>query len=271
MGSRAVTGACVVLLGCRRLGAADQVDKRPQVHAGDLDNVVALLAERLRNGPATIRSDVQDDDAQAKVLDLGDDFGEVLVGAGDERVSDRAALRERDDVPAQLALDALAAAWPGVDQAQLEAWHLGERIVLDSAAAIGGFIPVAPQHGQAGAVSRKSGEELQEPGVVPGNGVTAARAVNGHRAICEGIACIDEQGTAIHATPSFPDARRYQRLAAFVTNSPDHRLTGPVRLTAQLAVVMAIPRTPSHGRRSHLAATGRARQSRRGVTQIAPV
>src|SRR5262245_52363504 len=81
-----------------RLRAADEVDKGPEMNARDLDGIVALLAEWLRNSPAAIRRDVQDDDAEAKVLYLGDDLCEVLVGAGDERVLDCAALRERHQV-----------------------------------------------------------------------------------------------------------------------------------------------------------------------------
>jgi hypothetical protein len=175
---------------------------------------------------------MQHNDPQTKVLDLGDYFGKMLIRARDERIGDCAALGKGHDVAPQLTFDAFAAPWPGVDQAKFKPRHLGQGVMFCGAAAIGGLIPIATQHGQAGAVSSQAREQLQEPGMVPGDRVPATGAVNGHRAICERIACIDKQRTAIHATPSFPDARRYQRLAAFVTNSADHRPNGPVWRTA---------------------------------------
>jgi hypothetical protein len=201
---------------CRGLGAADQVDEWPQVHRRNLDNVVAFLPQRLRNGPAAVRGDVENNDPQAEILDLGDDFGKVLISAGDERVGDGAAMGKGHNVAAQLAFDALAAAGSGVDQAKLKPGHLGQSVMLGGAATIGVLVPIAAQHGQTSAIPREAGKQLQKPGVVPGNRIPPTRTMNGHRAICECIACIDEQGTAIHATPSFLDARRYQRLAAFV-------------------------------------------------------
>ncbi len=70
------------------------------MYSGDLDDVVAFLAQRLRNGPAAVRRDVQDNYPQAKVLHFSDDLCDVLVSAGNEGVGDRAALGERHDVAA---------------------------------------------------------------------------------------------------------------------------------------------------------------------------
>jgi hypothetical protein len=141
---------------------------------------------------------MEDDNSQAKVLDFGHDFGEVLVSARDERIGDRAALGKCHNVAPELAVDALATTRPGVQQAQLEPGHLGERVVFCGPPAVRGLVPVTPQYRQSGAVSRQSGEQFQESGVVPGDGIPTARAMNGHRAICEGIACINEQRTPIH-------------------------------------------------------------------------
>ncbi len=70
------------------------------MYPGDLDDVVAFLPQRLGNGPASVRGDVQDNHPQAKVLHLRDDLREVLVSAGDEGIGDRAALGERHYVAA---------------------------------------------------------------------------------------------------------------------------------------------------------------------------
>ena len=35
-------------------------------------------------------------------------------------------------------------------------------------------------------------EELEQAGMIPGDGVPATRAMNRHRAICEDVACINE-------------------------------------------------------------------------------
>jgi len=197
--TRTEARAHVLLLRRRWLRAADQLNERPKVHSGDLDDVVALLAQRLRDRPARVGRNVQDDDAKAQILHLGNDFGDVLVRAGDERIGDRTAPRESHEVAAQLTLNALASARPDVDQPELEARHLGELVVLCGALSFCDLVPVATQHGQARPVSCQPGEQLEQSRVVPRDGIAAARAVNGHGAICEGIACIDEQRTAIHA------------------------------------------------------------------------
>jgi hypothetical protein len=122
---RSVRVGLVLVIGGEGLRPSDQVDERPQVNPGDLDDVVALLPKRQRNGPAAIGCDVQDDDPQAEVLNLGDDLGDVLVSTGDEGVGDRAALGQGHQIPAELALDPLAPPRLRIDKAQLQAGHLG--------------------------------------------------------------------------------------------------------------------------------------------------
>jgi hypothetical protein len=136
---------------------------------------------------------VQNDHPQAKVLHLSDDLRDVLVGAGDEGVADRTTLSQSHQVAPQLALNSFPAPGKGIEKPQLEAGHLGERIVLGrSAAFCGSLIPVTAQHGKPGTVSREASQQLQQARVIPRDGIPAARAMNGHGAIGEGIACINE-------------------------------------------------------------------------------
>lgn len=162
------------------------------MHTRDLDDVVALLAQGRGNGPAAIGGDMQDHDPQTEILHFGNDLGKVLVGAGNKGIANRAALGERHQVAPQLALDTLASSRASVDEPQLEPGHLGQRIVLGGTATLSDLVPVASQHWQPGPIPRQSGEQLEQASVVPGDGIPTARAMNGHGAICEGIACINE-------------------------------------------------------------------------------
>src|SRR5262249_28741295 len=88
--------AATKLVGRSRLSAMDKLDKRPEVHSGNLDYVIAFLPKRRGNGPATVGRDVKYHHAKAKILHLGDDLGEVLVGARDEGVADSPVLGQGD-------------------------------------------------------------------------------------------------------------------------------------------------------------------------------
>src|SRR5260221_2663196 len=111
------------------------------MYSGDLDDVVAFLAQRLRNGPAAVRREVQDNYPQAKVLHFSDDLCDVLVSAGDEGVGDRAALAERHDGAAYLVLYPLAPAQPRAHDPELETGHLGQCDMICVEHALGCFVP----------------------------------------------------------------------------------------------------------------------------------
>jgi hypothetical protein len=178
------------------------------VNTGNLDDVVAFLSQRQRNGPTTVRRDVQDHHSEAEILDFRHYFGNMLIRASNERVTNRTTLSERHQIATQLALNAFSTAGQRVDQPELKTRHLGERIVLSCPAPLrGGLVPIATEHRQTGAVPSQASEQFQQASVIPGDGVSTTRAMNRHRAIGEGIACINEERAAIHPTPSFPLTR----------------------------------------------------------------
>jgi hypothetical protein len=114
------------------------------MHARNLDQVIGLLAQRLRHGPAAIRRDMQNHYPQAKILHLSHDLGQVLVGARDERIADRAVLGQGYQVPPELGLYPLSPARPDVDEPQLDSRHVGQGVVFRGASAIGHrLVPVA--------------------------------------------------------------------------------------------------------------------------------
>jgi hypothetical protein len=84
-----VVAIAVLLAGVGRLGRRDEVDKRPQVSAGHLHDVVGFLAQRPGDRPASFGRDVHDDDPQAEILHLSDDLGEILFRADDDGITHR--------------------------------------------------------------------------------------------------------------------------------------------------------------------------------------
>ena len=180
------------------LRAGDQVDVRTQVPGGEVDDVVALLAQRSGDGPVPVGADVQQDRPDPQILDFGDHRREVFLGAHDDRVADRVVAREGTQVLADLGLDAFLAVRPRFAQPELHAGDVSERLVLLRATALGGrVVPVAPQQRQAGTVPGQAAQQLQQPCVFPGHRVSIASAVNSQRALGEHIACVHEQRAAI--------------------------------------------------------------------------
>ena len=202
-----------------RLGPGNEIHEWPQVSRGDLHDVIALLAQRLGDCPVAGRHDVDDGHPHPEILHLGDDLGEVLLGADDDRVADRMVPGQRGQVALHLGFHALAPSRAHPAEPQLEPGEIGQRLMFGIALSLDDrLIPVTPQHGQAGAVPAEPGEKLDQARVIPGNGAALAGPVNRHGAVSEHIARIHEQRTPIHAIPLLPlDARRYQRIATVVT------------------------------------------------------
>ena len=149
----------------------------------DLDDFVALLAERGGGRPAG-RRDVHEDHPEAEILHVGDHLREVVLRADHQRVADRPVPGERGQVTVDFAFDAFPAAWLHPAESQLHAGQVSEDLVLGTAAALDrGLIPVAAQQWQAGVIARHVPEDFEYRGIVPGNGLPVAGAVNGHRAI----------------------------------------------------------------------------------------
>jgi hypothetical protein len=183
VGGRAAQIGRLPLLLADRLGADHELHRRPQVRLTDLDNVVAFLAENGRGGVAG-RADVHQDHPDAEILHLGDHLGEVFLRAHHQCVADRPVAGQGGQVPVDLALHPLAVTGPRPAEPQLDTGEVGEGVVLGAAAAFfRGLIPVAAQQRQAGAIARHVLEHLEHTRVVPGNGLSVACAVNGHRAI----------------------------------------------------------------------------------------
>ncbi len=205
VGQRPGRREVAVLFRVDGLGSGDQLHVGPQVVAADLDDVVGLLAERPRDGPVTVHRDVHQRDPHAEVLDVGDDLGQVLFRADHERVADRVVARQRGQVTLNLRFHALAPAGADLRDAQLDARHVSQRVLLSGAAAVHrGLIPVAAEQRQAGPFPGQAGQQLQKPIVVPGDRLAAARPVHGHGTIREHVTSVNEQRAAIHGPPSFP-------------------------------------------------------------------
>jgi hypothetical protein len=96
---------------------------------------------------------VHQGDPHAQVLDVGDDLGQVLFRADHERIADRAVTGQRGQVAVDLGFHALTPTRADLRHAELDAWHVGQRVLLGGAAAVhGGLVPVAAQYRQAGAL-----------------------------------------------------------------------------------------------------------------------
>ena len=148
-----VTAIRVAVIQPGRLRTGYQVHKRPKMRAGNLDDIVAFLPERLRYGLSSVGRDMQQDYPDAQVLHFGNDLREVFLGAGDDRIADGAVPGQRDQVAVDLGLDALAVAGTHPPEPQLEPGQVGEQVMLVGAAPLDRcLIPVAAQQGQAGPV-----------------------------------------------------------------------------------------------------------------------
>jgi hypothetical protein len=166
-----------------RLGPGDQVDVGAQVPGTYVNDVVALLSQGARNSPVTVGCDVDQDRPDPEVLNLGDNRRQILLAAHDDHVADRAVPGECREVLADLGLDALLAAWPGLAEPKLDAGNVRQRVMLVNPCAIGhSVVPVATQQWQTTALPGQTAEQLQEARVVPGNRVTIASAMDGNRA-----------------------------------------------------------------------------------------
>jgi hypothetical protein len=167
-----------------RLGAHHELHRWPQLGFADLDDVVTFLAQRGRNGPRATHRNVHQDHPDAEILDIGDHLREILFGADHKRVTDRPVARQGGQVPVDLAFYSLPAAWPHPAHPELHARQVGEGFVLGGAAALHrGLVPVAPEQRQAGPVACNVSQDPDYRGIVPGNGIAVAGAVDGHRAI----------------------------------------------------------------------------------------
>jgi hypothetical protein len=154
----------------RGLGPGNQVNERPQVRTGNVNDVVALLAQRPGDRPIPVGSDVHEEDPHPEVLNLGDDAGQVFLGAGDDRIADRIVPGERGQVPVHLGLDAVMPARAHPGEPQLEPGDIGERVMLGGKPPLDRrLIPVAAQHRQASSLPRKAAEQLHQASVVPGD------------------------------------------------------------------------------------------------------
>ncbi len=212
VGQRPGRGEVAVLVRVDGLGSGDQLHVRPQVLAADLDDVVGLLAERPRDGPVPVHRDVHQRDPHAEVLDVGDDLGQVLFRADHERVADRVVARQRGQVAVDLGFHALTAARADLGDPELDARHVGQRVLLGGAAAVHrGLVPVAAKHRQAGPLPGQAGQQLQEALVIPGDRFTSAGPVHSHSTIREHVTSVNEQRTAIHGPTVLPSTQRPAR------------------------------------------------------------
>ena len=196
----------------RGLGADDQLDVGPELFAPDLDDVVGLLAQRAGDGPVAVHGEMHQGDPHAEVLDIGDDLGQVLLRADHQGVADRVVARQRGQVPVDLGVHALAAAGPDLRHPELDPRDVGQRVLLGGAAAVdGGLVPVAAQQRQPGPFPGHTGQQVEEPFVVPGDRFAAPGPVHGHGTIREHVAGVNKQRAAIHGPTSFagtdPDLR----------------------------------------------------------------
>jgi hypothetical protein len=143
----------VLLIGPGRLSPTNQVNERSKVNTGNLDNVVTFLPQWQRNCPTAIRSYVQDHYAESEILDFRHYFGNMLVRASNECVTNRAALSQRHEIATQLALNAFSTPRQRVDQPEFKSRHLGQCVVFSRPAPLGGgLVPVATQHRQTSAI-----------------------------------------------------------------------------------------------------------------------
>ena len=203
-----VIAIAVLLVGAGRPGRRNEINKRPQVSAGNLHDVVGFLAQRPGDRPVSFGRDVHDDHSEPEILHLGNDLGEILFRADDDRITHRAVPGQRGEVAVHLGFHALAAAGTGPAEPQLDPGKVGQRVVLGTAPSLDRrLIPVAAQHRQAGTIPGQPGEQLDQARVIPGGGLTLTRSVDGHGAIGEHVARVHEKRATIHAIPPFPSTR----------------------------------------------------------------
>jgi len=161
-------GQVAILVRVDGFGPRDELHVGPQMVAADLDDVVGLLAERPGDGPVPVHRDVHQGDPHAQVLDVGDDLGQILFRADHERVAYPVVAGQRGQVTVDLGLHAFAPAGTDLRHAELDARHVGQRVLLGGAAAVhGGLVPVAAQYRQARAFPGQAGQQLQKSLVVP--------------------------------------------------------------------------------------------------------
>ena len=209
VGQRPGRREVAVLVRVGGLGSGDQLHVGPQMVAADLDDVVGLLAERPRDGPVPVHRDVYQRDPHAEVLDVGDDLGQILFRADHEGVADRVVAGQRGQVAVNLGFHALAPAGADLRDAELDARHVGQRVLLGGAAAVHrSLVPVAAEQRQAGPFPGQAGQQLQKSLVVPGDRLAAARPVHGHGTIREHVTSVNEQRAAIHGPTVLPSAQR---------------------------------------------------------------
>ena len=190
-----------------RLGARDELHVGPELLAADLDDVVGFLAQRPGDGPVAVHGDVHQGDPQAQILHVGDDLGQVLFRADDQRIGDGVVAGQRGQVPVDLGFHALPAAGADLRHPQLDAGQVGQGVLFGGAAPVDrGLVPVAAQQRQAGPLPGQPAHELQQPLVVPGDRFAAAGSVHGHGTIREHVACVNEQRAAIHGPTVLPSA-----------------------------------------------------------------
>jgi hypothetical protein len=136
---------------------------------------------------------VQNHYTESEILDFRHYFGNMFVSASNECITNRTALSKRYEIAAQLALNAFSTSRQRVDQPELKTRHLGECVVFSRPTSLSGsLVPVTTQHRQTGAIPGQTGEQFKQASVIPRDGVSTTRAMNRHRAIGEGIACINE-------------------------------------------------------------------------------
>ena len=191
-----------------RFRADHEFHERPQVRLTDFDDVVALLPEGTGDGPVAVHRDVYQGDPEAEVLHVGNDLGEVLLGADNECVPQGTVACQGRQVAVDLALHPLAPARPHPAQPQLHTGKVCEGIVLGGPAAFHRrLVPVAAQQREPRPVPGHAPEELEQARVVPGNGLPVTSSVDSHRTISQYVARVHEQRAPIHATPSFRSTR----------------------------------------------------------------
>ncbi len=218
-------GDRILLVVPHRLGARDQLHEGAQVSVADLDDVIAFLAERPGDGPVAVHRNVHNGHSDAEILHVRDDLGEVLLGTDHQGIADRAVPGQGGQVAMNLALHTLAAARPHPAQPQLEPGQVSQRIVLRAATALNGrLVPVAAQQLEPGAFPGYAPEELEKAWVIPGNGLSVAGSVDGHRAIRQHVARVHEQRAPIHATPSFRRRETLPALSHHRNESRTHHL-----------------------------------------------
>ena len=153
-----------------RFRAHHQLHIGTQVCLIDLDDVVTFLPEGTRDGPVAVNRDVNEGDAEAEILDVGDDLRQVLFGTDHERVLHGSVARQGSQIAMDLALHPFALARPHPAQTQLHPGKVGERVMFGRPAALHGrLVPVAAQKGQTGLLAGHTPQELEQACVVPGN------------------------------------------------------------------------------------------------------